>query len=547
MRNLGIKAKIWVTLAVFAIGYLALLGLLQWTASQTQKHMQMAAGSLFPAALQCQGAETAFGKLNKRYQDAVLMQDKNGIVAAQQDAQQVLSALQIVEEKIASSSDIQQRVASLVERFNDIEARSQTTYTLMVASSGISASTQQSVAQLARDNKEMADSLAGLRGEVSSKFQAELDEVTRWSQLQRTLGVVVFVIALACGGGLGGIVLERQIVKPLRQLVDRLKDIAEGEGDLSKRLNFESHDEIGQVGASFNVFMDKLQVLIKAVAANIHAVAAASEELSASSQQITANSEQTSAQANVLSASSEQVNHHLQTVATGSEEMTSSIKEIARNAHDSAKAATAAVQVAIEANEVVSQLGDSSTEIGQVIKVITSIAQQTNLLALNATIEAARAGEAGKGFAVVANEVKELAKQTAHATEDISRKLQTIQENASRAIGTITHIGDVIKQVNDISNSIAAAVEQQNSTTNEISRNITEAAKNSSEIAANITGVAAAAQNTAQGAGHSAKAAQSLAGMSSKLQELVSHFRVESRTDDADTVTDRKLKAHAGI
>ena len=250
-------------------------------------------------------------------------------------------------------------------------------------------------------------------------------------------------------------------------------------------------------------------------------LASASEELTATSQQMSANAEETSAQANVVSASAEQVNKNLQTVATGSEEMSASIKEIAKNAHESAKVATAAVKVAEDTNQIVSKLGDSSTEIGQVIKVITSIAQQTNLLALNATIEAARAGEAGKGFAVVANEVKELAKQTAKATEDISRKIEAIQADTKGAVSAIGQISSVIKQVNDISNTIATAVEEQNATTNEMARNVGEAAKGSGEITKNIGGVAEAAKSTSQGANDSLKAAQALAKMSNDLGALV--------------------------
>src|ERR1022692_1756374 len=172
----------------------------------------------------------------------------------------------------------------------------------------------------------------------------------------------------------------------------------------------------------------------------------------------------------------------------------------------------------------VAKLGESSQEIGNVIKVITSIAQQTNLLALNATIEAARAGEAGKGFAVVANEVKELAKQTAKATEEIGQKIEAIQSDTKGSVKAIEEIGTIINQINDISNSIASAVEEQTVTTNEIGRSVTEAAKGVADIAKNIGGVAVAAKNTTQGANDTQKASQELSQMAARLQTVTSKF-----------------------
>ena len=262
----------------------------------------------------------------------------------------------------------------------------------------------------------------------------------------------------------------------------------------------------------------------EAVAQISEGLASASEELTATSQQMSANAEETSAQTNVVSTGAEQVHKNLQTVATGTQEMGANIQEIARNAHESAKVATGAVKVADETNRIVSKLGTSSTAIGEVIKVITSIAQQTNLLALNATIEAARAGEAGKGFAVVAHEVKELAKKTAAATEDISRKIEAIQGDANGAVAAISQISEIIKQVNEISNAIATAVEEQNATTAEMTRNVGEAARGSAQITRNISGVAEAAQITARGADDSLKAAQSLSKMSADLRELLRTF-----------------------
>ncbi|HTV60295.1 MAG TPA: methyl-accepting chemotaxis protein [Verrucomicrobiae bacterium] len=319
------------------------------------------------------------------------------------------------------------------------------------------------------------------------------------------------------------------ITRPLDAFSHKFKAMAEA-NDLTSRVDQSRDDEIGQLGACLNQFVDKVQEILSQIARTAQGVATASDALSSTSQQISANSEETSAQAKVVSDATVQISQNLQTVATGAAEMGVSIKEIAKNASDAAKVATGAVKAAESANETVSKLGESSMEIGNVIKVITSIAQQTNLLALNATIEAARAGEAGKGFAVVANEVKELAKQTAKATEDIGKKIGAIQSDTHAAVEAIGSITSVIKRINDISNTIATAVEEQDATTNEMSRNVTDAAQGSSAITSNIAGVANAAESTSRGAGDTQRAAQELVDASSRLQHLVSQFKVESNS-----------------
>jgi methyl-accepting chemotaxis protein len=330
---------------------------------------------------------------------------------------------------------------------------------------------------------------------------------------------------------------EAAAAADLRAKVDQMLTVvqAAAQGDLTQCVTVAGDDAIGQLGQGLGDFLGTLRASIGGIAANAQSLAGSSEELTAVSQQLGANAEETSAQAGVVSGAAEQVSRNVQTVATASEQMGLAIGEISKGASESARVATSAVAIAEQANATVAKLGVSSAEIGNVIKLITSIAQQTNLLALNATIEAARAGEAGKGFAVVANEVKELAKETTKATEDISHRIAAIQGDTQSAVAAIKQISGVINQINDLSNTIATAVEEQTATTTEMNRNIAEANKGSTEIAANITGVAQAAQSTSAGATQTQSAAGELTRMASDLQQLVGQFKYA----DGDHVAER--------
>ena len=289
----------------------------------------------------------------------------------------------------------------------------------------------------------------------------------------------------------------------------------------------------GELVAGTNALLDSLVSPLQFVAHNADALTASSEQLTAVSQQLGGSAAEASSLAQLVSSAAGDVSRSTHSVATSTEQMAASIKEIAKNASDSARVAGQAVKMAGTTNATVGKLGDSAIEIGKVVKVITAIAQQTNLLALNATIEAARAGEAGKGFAVVANEVKELAKETAKATEDIGRSIESIQTDTQDAIAAIGHIGAIIAQIDDISTTIASAVEQQSATTNEMGRNVAESARGTTEIANNIATVAHTAQNTANGAGQTMAAATELAQMAAGLKQLVSKFSFERRAATA--------------
>lgn len=262
----------------------------------------------------------------------------------------------------------------------------------------------------------------------------------------------------------------------------------------------------------------------------VQIVTSSATEMQASSKSMAGLAEQTARRAQVVAAASEEATRNVETVSSAAEELSASIAEISRHVQDASKMTAMAVSQANQTNDRIRDLGESSAEIGQVIKVITSIAQQTNLLALNATIEAARAGEAGKGFAVVANEVKELARQTAKATEEISQKIEAIQSSTGGAITAIKSIGETIGKINEISTTIASAVEEQSAATSEISRNVAEAAKGTAEVSNNISGVSQAADEAGRSAADILTASSGLSQESVKLDGVASKFLERMRS-----------------
>ncbi|MFO0576427.1 MAG: methyl-accepting chemotaxis protein [Polyangia bacterium] len=298
-------------------------------------------------------------------------------------------------------------------------------------------------------------------------------------------------------------------------------------GDLTTEIPVHGSDEIGKMADGLREFLQSLREHNRITAKNAAELGTSARKLTDVSLQMSANAEETSTQATVVASSSKTVSESVQTVATAVGEMTKSITEISLNATKAADMGKGAVHLTESTNAIIAKLGRSTQEIGAVVKLITSIAAQTNLLALNATIEAARAGEAGRGFAVVANEVKELAKETAGATEDIGAKIAAIRSDMEEAIKAIASISDMIRRINDMQGIIATAVEEQSATSSEMSRSIAKAALGSQSISSNLEGVATAARNTSSGASELQTVAQRLSDMAQELEELVGRYKWE--------------------
>ncbi|MDX2191774.1 MAG: methyl-accepting chemotaxis protein [Gemmatimonadales bacterium] len=296
--------------------------------------------------------------------------------------------------------------------------------------------------------------------------------------------------------------------------------------DLTGRVSSEHRGDHARLATAVNAAIEATAGTLRAVAEHAGTLARSSEELAAVSAQLGSAAEETAAQASVVSASAQQVSSTTETVAAGTEEMGASIREISASTATAAQTAAGAVREAEAAAGTIGRLGVSSREIGEVLRVITSIAEQTNLLALNATIEAARAGEAGKGFAVVANEVKELAKQTARATEDIAERTEAIRGDATAAMDAIEQMRGVIGRIAELQTSVAGAVEEQTATTAEMGRGLQQLATGTAEIAQSMGAVATAAGETSTGASTCRAASEELAGLSGQLTSLVGRFRL---------------------
>jgi methyl-accepting chemotaxis protein len=385
------------------------------------------------------------------------------------------------------------------------------------------ATTAPNTDQIAERNSAVDDQLGALNDKVAAAAQQERADMADAVSDTKLAVWLVGLVGLLLLVGLS-VPLARSILRPVQRLGEVIDALAKG--DLTQRSGITSRDELGRMAIGLDTALGSIHRSLTTIGHNAETLASSATELSAVAGQIADSARDTDAQTSSASNEAEEISRNVQTVAAGSEEMGLSIREISRNTSEAAQIAAVAVTEAAHATETIRQLGESSAEIGNVIKLITSIAEQTNLLALNATIEAARAGDAGKGFAVVASEVKDLAQETARATEDIGARVNAIQQDTSGAVDVISRISEVIARINDFQTTIASAVEEQTATTGEMSRSIGEVASGSSRIAANISDVSTASASAVHGVTQTRQASEEVARTAEELRALVGAFRL---------------------
>jgi methyl-accepting chemotaxis protein len=376
--------------------------------------------------------------------------------------------------------------------------------------------------QIRTHHKALSDKLAGIGRLVDKAIETATDDAAMVRRAALVAGWVVVLVAVAFL-----IVVSTAVVRSVVAPVRRVRQVAEAlaDGDLTQRVGASTRDEIGRMAAALDSALNRIHTSVQALGGEAEALAAASRDLSTTSTALADATDATSRQMSDASGTSGVVSRNVESVSSGAEEMGASIAEIGRSAETAAGVAADAVREAEAATERVTELATSSAEIGNVLKIITSIAEQTNLLALNATIEAARAGHAGKGFAVVASEVKDLAQETARATEDIGRRVSAIQSDTSTTADAIRRMSAVVQDISTHQQTIASAVEEQTVTTLEMRRGIGEAADGARRIAGNLGAVADATAAANHGVGAARNAAADLARMSQELRRLVQQFR----------------------
>lgn len=448
-----------------------------------------------PDDAQAQQLEATQGALEQNIQTIIDTTNSDKVLAAAQGLQK--SAANLREVIARSTSELQASQGQNSETLNTV------------------------LAQTISDMVAQQDQLTPLLKQEVAQSQKDMSDVRLRGLIFQIITVVALVIV--------AVIIMGKVRRAVTHSVESVETVVKGlaQGDLTRRAVINSNDELADMSRAVNLSNSALQEAFGSAARTSEAVRSESEtvtNLTAKTAQTAADS---AAQADAVAGAAEQVSINVQTVAAGAEEMGSAIREISSNANEAARVAQEATEAAAATTQTVEKLGKSSKEIDDVIHTITAIAEQTNLLALNATIEAARAGEAGKGFAVVAGEVKDLAAETAKATDDITGRIAKIQDDTDSAVTAIRRISEIISQINDFQTTIAAAVEEQTATTNEMARSVTEAASGSSTIATNIGQFAGAASQAVEPLNALAATASDLQSKAADLRAELGKFKYE--------------------
>jgi methyl-accepting chemotaxis protein len=549
----SIRVRILVILGVLAIGYLLLLGMAQYTSAATRGHMDQLSASIFPAALKLREAEGSFEQMTRSYKEAVLLEDPGTMATADKDAEAVEASLTMLRDNLSGSPGLAREVDDLLARFSGLRSRSHDTYSALMASKdNVTTDLQSQVFVLAGDDRNMAAAMQALNESIRGEFRGELGAIDLWSARSRIAGAVMLMIALAgCAGAWW--VLQYKVLKPVDRLAQRMKDIAEGDGDLTDRLEVHGHDELDEVGSWFNVFIERIEQIVLRVAQNARALGDAATGLAEIAHETATQSAMQRDQAMHITASMGEISTAVHQISETTQSAARDARRAEENAHSGGKtiqSTVSTIQQLLVANQAtatkIAELGEASDAIGTIIGVIDDIANQTSLLALNASIESARAGEHGRGFAVVAAEVRRLAERTSRATREIDQTVRAIQAGTAEVVeamrSSMVHVESGVGSARSAGEALASIIQGSEAVQKMVTQIATASTQQSyatQSVNANLNEISSIIETTTKSSARAVDACDRLSHLAADLNELVGVFKVhDERLDDGEEETD---------
>jgi methyl-accepting chemotaxis protein len=536
----SIRTRILAILGMMGLSYLLLLAMMQFTAGATRHHMDRMSSTLFPATLQLQKAETSFDQLEKRYKEAVLLEEPAALSSADKDADAVVESLSSLRTTVAESPDLAVRADDISAQFSSIQSRSHATYAALLASKdNVTDDLQARVTELAADNQRLAATMQDLNKSIADQGRAEFNATDVWLNRSRIAGGVMLVIGLT-GFAVTLWMLQYNVILPLDGLARRMRDIAEGDGDLTVRVEVQGHDELDEVGRWFNVFIERIEQIVLRVTKNARALNEAASGLAGIAHETASQSAMQRDQAMHITASMGAISTAVHEISETTQNAARDARKAEENAHaggGTIQSTVASIQQMLVANQStatkIGELGQSSDAISTIIGVIEEIANQTSLLALNASIESARAGEHGRGFAVVAAEVRRLAERTSRATGEVDQMVRDIQAGTAEVVEAMRSSMQMVESGVGSARSAGEALASIIQGSEAVQKMVTQIATASTQqsyatqsVNTNLNEISSIIERTTNSSARSVVACDRLSSLAADLNELVGSFKV---------------------